>query len=56
MKFKERSGGGEVLYFLVVGLWECAAGWGRIFTAGLTILDYDGVAFSSELLEWDRTF
>ena len=24
-------------YFLVVGLWGCAAGWGRIFKTGLTI-------------------
>ena len=24
-------------YFLVVGLWGCAAGWGRIFMTGLTI-------------------
>ena len=29
-----RGGGG---YFLVVGLWGCAAGWGRIFMTGLTI-------------------
>ena len=28
------AGGG---YFLVVGLWGCAAGWGRIFMTGLTI-------------------
>ena len=25
-------------YFLVKGLWGCAAGWGRIFTTGLTIM------------------
>ena len=29
------SGGG---YFLVKDCWGCAAGWGRIFTAGLTIM------------------
>ena len=28
-------GGG---YFLVKGYWECAAGWGRIFTTALTIM------------------
>ena len=28
------GGGG---YFLVVGLWGSAAGWGRIFMTGLTI-------------------
>ena len=38
--------GGEG-YFLVKGYWGCAAGWGRIFTTGLTIM---------ELLEWGRTF
>ena len=27
------GGGG---YFLVKGYWGCAAGWGRIFTTGLT--------------------
>ena len=30
------AGGGG--YFLVVGLWGCAAGWGRIFMTGLTIM------------------
>lgn len=30
-------GGGGGGYFLVVGLWGCAAGWGRIFMTGLTI-------------------
>ena len=30
------SGGGG--YFLVKGSWGCAAGWGRIFTTGLTIM------------------
>ena len=34
-------------------LMVCAAGWGRIFTTGLTI---NGVAFLIELLEWGRTF
>ena len=32
------GGGGGVGHFLVTGLWECAAGWGRIFTTGLTIM------------------
>ena len=40
--------GGRGAYFLAIGQWGCAAGWGRIFTAGLTI--------SLELLEWDPTF
>ena len=31
------GGGGGEGYFLVVGLWGCAAGWGRIFMTGLTI-------------------
>ena len=31
--------------------WGCAAGWGRIFTTGLTIM-----GFSIELLEWGSTF
>ena len=26
------------VYFLVKGYWGCAAGWGRIFTTGLTIM------------------
>ena len=34
------GGGG---YFLVKGYWGCAAGWGRIFTTGLTIM---GLHFS----------
>ena len=46
--WKPPSGDG---YFL--GYWGCAAGWGRNFTTGLTIM---GVAFSMELLEWCRTF
>ena len=29
-----KSGG----YFLVKDYWGCAAGWGRIFTTGLTIM------------------
>ena len=44
-----RRGMGTSLY----GYWGCAAGWGCIFTTGLTIM---GVAFSMELLEWGRTF
>ena len=34
----QRSTGGGGGYFLVKGYWGCAAGWGRIFTTGLTIL------------------
>ena len=30
--------GGEGGYFLISGSWGCAAGWGRIFTTGLTIM------------------
>ena len=30
------GGGGG--YFLVKDYWGCAAGWGRIFTTGLTIM------------------
>ena len=33
---QDRPGGGG--YFLEIGLWGCAAGWGCIFTAGLTIM------------------
>ena len=29
------GGGG---YFLTRGLWGCAAGWGRIFTTGVTMM------------------
>ena len=31
---QDRPGGGR--YFLVIGLWGCAAGWGCIFMTGLT--------------------
>ena len=30
--------GGGLGGFLVIGQWGCAAGWGRIFRAGLTIM------------------
>ena len=33
--------------------WECAAGWGRIFTTGVTMM---GSIFRIELLEWGRIF
>ena len=33
--FVSVPGGG---YFLVKDYWGCAAGWGRIFTSGLTIM------------------
>ena len=39
-------------YFLLMGWWGCTAGWGCIFTNGLTIM---GIAFSTELLQWGRT-
>ena len=29
---------GVFVYFLVKGYWGCAAGWGCIFTTGLTIM------------------
>ena len=32
------GGGGAEGYFLVKDYWGCAAGWGRIFTTGLTIM------------------
>ena len=32
--FEARGGG----YFPIRGYWGCAAGWGRIFTTGLTIM------------------
>ena len=37
------SGGGEGGggYFLLMDKWGCAAGWGHIFTAGLTIRGFD---------------
>ena len=31
--------GGE--YFLLIGYWGCAAGWGHIFTIGLNIIGHD---------------
>ena len=40
-------------FFLVRDYWGCAAGWGRIFTTGLT---ENGVTFLVELLEWGRKF
>ena len=44
-------------HFLVIGYWGCAAGWGGIFTAGLTIMESPFQAFSIEfILEWGRTF
>ena len=36
------------MYFLVKDYWGCAAGWGHI--------DYNGVTFLVELLEWNRKF
>ena len=52
----ETGGGG---YFLIRGYWGCAAGWGRVFTAGLTIM---GLHFWSSYLNgiahfrdfWDK--
>ena len=33
-----QGGGGGGGHFLVTGEWGCAAGWGRIFTTGLTTM------------------
>ena len=41
-QFPEEAG-----YFLVIGYWGCAAGWGHIFTAGLTIMN--GIAHFRDL-------
>ena len=35
---REGGGGGGLGGFLVIGQWGCAAGWGRIFRSGLTIM------------------
>ena len=45
-------------YFLIRGLWGCAAGWGRIFTTGLTIMGshFQWRVNRVELLNWGRTF
>ena len=47
---------GEGGHSLVMGYWGCAAGWGRIFMARLTIMGSPFQAFSIELLEWCHTF
>ena len=47
-------GGGH--FFLVIGQWLCAPGWGRISTTGLTIIVNNGFAFSEELLELGLRF
>ena len=48
-----KSIGGGGVYFLIRGYKRgCAAGWGHIFTTGLTIMG----SFLIELLEWGRTF
>ena len=39
-----------------MGYWGCAAGLGRIFTTGLTIMGSPFQAFSIELLEWVALF
>ena len=36
ISMEDDPGGGG--YFLVKDYWGCAAGWGRIFTTGLTIM------------------
>ena len=46
MKTPEEGGGGVPSN----GLMGIAAGWGPIFTTGLTIMTYNRVAFSTELL------
>ena len=43
-----RGGGG---HSLVMGYRGCAAGWGRIFTTRLTIMESPFQAFSIELIE-----
>ena len=45
-KHEQIPGGG---YFLVKDYWGCAAGWGRIFTTGLTIM---GLHFYHVLVEF----
>ena len=50
LKLNTPGGGG---YFLVKYYWGCAAGWGRIFTTGLTII---GFTILVELLKWGRKF
>ena len=37
INFRRKSPGGGGGYSLIRGYWGCAAGWGRIFTTGLTI-------------------
>ena len=49
-------GGGGGHFFLVIGQWVCAPGWGRISTTGLTIIGNNGFAFSEELLELGLRF
>ena len=44
-----KGGGGRV--FLKIGYWGCAAGWRRIFTAGLTKMGLPFPAFLMECLE-----
>ena len=39
-------------YFLVKDYWGCAAGWGRIFTTGLTIMGFSRVTrMGSQIFE-----
>ena len=48
-RHKKEPGG----YFPVKGYWGCTAGWGSHFH---NWIDYNGVIFLVELLEWGRTF
>ena len=39
MAARDGAGGGGG-YFLIRGQWGCAAGWGRIFKSGVTIMGW----------------
>ena len=43
---------GGYFHLVIRGKWGCTAGWGRIFTTGLTIME----SHFQLLLEWCRTF
>ena len=53
---------GILRYGQVAQFWRCAAGWGIIFTTGLTIMgshfhdwiDYNGVAYFHDCIEYNR--
>ena len=54
ISLQTRAWAGGGVYFLVKGYWECADEWRRTFTKFR--IDYNGVTFLVELLEWGRTF